>query len=126
VFVLGEVAQPGRYTLEAPTTVMQAISMAGSWSVGARITNVVVFRRADNWRLIATVLDLRAALLGNSPCPAAEIWVSDADLIIVPKSKLLRSTNFIDLVFTRGLYGVIPFNGNVSYTVFRELTPVGP
>lgn len=126
VYVLGEVAAPGRYTLEAPTTVMQAISMAGSWKVGARITNIVVFRRADNWRLIATVLDLRAALLGNAPCPAAEIWVSDADLIIVPKSKLLRTDNFIDLVFTKGFYGVIPFNGSVSYTVFRELTPVGP
>jgi polysaccharide export outer membrane protein len=124
VYVLGEVRQPGRFTLEAPTTVMQAISMAGSWTVGAHITNVVVFRRADDWRLIATVLDLRAALLGKSPCPAAEIWVSDADLIIVPKSKLLRTDNFIDLVFTRGLYGVIPVNGSVSYSVFRDLTPV--
>jgi polysaccharide biosynthesis/export protein len=124
VYVLGEVRTPGRYTLEAPTTIMQAISMAGSWTVGAHITNVVVFRRADDWRLIATVLDLRAAFLGKSPCPAAEIWVSDADLIIVPKSKLLRTDNFIDLVFTRGLYGVIPFNGSVSYSVFRDLTPV--
>ncbi len=126
VYVLGEVQQPGRYTLEAPTTVMQAISMAGSWTIGAHITQVVVFRRADDWRLIATTLDLRAALLGRSPCPAAEIWVSDADLVIVPKSKLLRGTNFIELVFTKGLYGVIPFNGGVNYTVFRELTPVGP
>lgn len=126
VYVLGEVRQPGRYTLEAPTTVMQAISMAGSWTVGAHITHVVVFRRADDWRLIATMLDLRAALLGHSPCPAAEIWVSDADLIIVPKSKLLRTDNFIDLVFTRGFYGVIPFQGNVSYTVFRDLGNIGP
>ncbi|MEX0679215.1 MAG: polysaccharide biosynthesis/export family protein [Pirellulales bacterium] len=124
VYVLGEVRQPGRYTLEAPTTVMQAISMAGSWTVGAHITHVVVFRRADDWRLIATMLDLRAALLGRSPCPAAEIWVSDADLIIVPKSKLLRADNFIDLVFTRGLYGVIPFNSSVSYSVFKDVTPI--
>ena len=124
VYVLGEVRTPGRYTLEAPTTVMQAISMAGSWTVGAHITHVVVFRRADDWRLIATMLDLRAALLGRSPCPAAEIWVSDADLVIVPKSKLLRADNFIDLVFTRGLYGVVPINGSVSYSVFRDLTPV--
>jgi polysaccharide export outer membrane protein len=123
VYVLGEVRQPGRYTLEAPTTVMQALSMAGAWTVGAKITQIVVFRRADDWRLIATILDLRAALLGRTPCPAAEIWVGDSDLIIVPKSKLLRADNFIDLVFTRGLYGVIPFNGNVSYSVFRDLTP---
>jgi polysaccharide export outer membrane protein len=84
----------------------------------------VVFRRVDDWRLVATAFDLRPALLGHSPCPAAEIWVGDADLVIVPKSKLLRTDNFIDLIFTRGLYGVIPFNGNVSYTVFRGLTPL--
>lgn len=111
VYVLGEVKAPGRYTLEAPTTVMQAISMAGSWTVGGQITHVVVFRRADDWRLVATVLDLRPALLGKRPCPASEIWVSDADLIIVPKSKILRADNFIDLVFTRGIYGVAPING---------------
>jgi polysaccharide export outer membrane protein len=111
VYVLGEVKAPGRYTLEAPTTVMQAISMAGSWTVGGHITHVVVFRRAEDWRLIATVLDLRPALLGKRPCPASEIWVSDADLIIVPKSKILRADNFIDLVFTRGIYGVMPISG---------------
>ncbi len=124
VYVLGEVNAPGRYTLEQPTTVMQAISMAGSWTIGAHITHVVVFRRVDDWRLVATMLDLRAALLGRTPCPASEIWVGDADLIIVPKSRLLRATNFIELVFTRGIYGVIPFNGNVSYTAFRDLSPI--
>jgi polysaccharide export outer membrane protein len=124
VYVLGEVVNPGRFTLEQPTTVMQAIAMAGSWNVGAHITHIVVFRRADDWRLIATTLDLRAALLGRAPCPASEIWLGDADLVIVPKSKLLRTDNFIELIFTRGLYGVIPFQGNVSYTVFRGLTPL--
>jgi polysaccharide export outer membrane protein len=124
VYVLGEVAAPGRYTLEQPTTVMQALAMAGSWNVGAHITHIVVFRRVDDWRLVATTIDLRAALLGRRPCPASEIWVGDADLIIVPKSKLLRTDNFIDLIFTRGLYGVIPFNGGVNYTVFRGLTPL--
>jgi polysaccharide export outer membrane protein len=54
---------------------------------------------------------LRPALLGKRPCPASEIWVSDADLIIVPKSKILRADNFIDLVFTRGIYGVMPIQG---------------
>jgi len=125
-FVLGEVQDPGRYPLKAPTTVMQAIAMAGSWNVGAQITHVVVFRRADDWRLIATELDLRDALLGKAPCPADEIWVADCDLIIVPKSKLLRSANFIELVFTRGLYGVIPVGYGLQYTAFKGLLPILP
>ena len=86
-YVLGEVKSPGRYTLEAPTTVMQAITLAGSWNFGANVNQVVIFRRADDWRLIATVVSLRPALLGREPCPAGEIWVSDSDLIILPKNK---------------------------------------
>jgi polysaccharide biosynthesis/export protein len=126
VYVLGEVENPGRYSLEAPTTVMQAIAMAGSWTVGAQITHVVVFRRANDWRLLATELDLRDALLGKTPCPADEIWIGDADLIIVPKSKILRADNFIELVFTRGIYGVIPMNFSVTYEPFKGFLPFLP
>jgi len=110
VFVVGEVKTPGRYTLEGPTTVMQAIALAGSWNVGANINQVVIFRRGDDWHLMATMLDLRAALMGRKPCPADEIWVGDSDLIIVPKSKILLADNFVELVFTKGIYGVFPFS----------------
>ena len=49
VYVLGEVKTPGRYPLDAPTTVMQALAMAGSWNNGANIKQIVVFRRAEDW-----------------------------------------------------------------------------
>jgi polysaccharide export outer membrane protein len=65
-------------------------------------------------------------LLGKSPCPADEIWVADCDLIILPKSKLLRSANFIELVFTRGVYGVVPVNSLVSYFAYRGILPILP
>lgn len=126
VYVLGEVKNPGRYTLEAPTTVMQAIALAGSWNNGAHLTQIVVLRRADDWRLIATVVDLRAAMLGRRPCPEGEIWVSDSDLIIVPKSKLLRTNNIIELVFTKGIYGIFPFSGNASYTYLSSPATIIP
>ncbi len=124
VYVLGEVKLPGRYTLEQPTTVMQALAMAGSWNNGANIHQIVIFRRADDWRLIATVLDLRAALLGRRPCPGGELWVGDDDLVIVPKNALLRTDNFIELIFTKGLYGVIPFT--TSFTRFSGFGTVTP
>lgn len=121
VFVLGEVARPGRYSLDGPTTVMQALALAGSWNVGSNINQIVVFRRGEDWRLIATTLDLKQALLGNKPCPAHEIWVSDSDLIIVPKSKLLRTDDCIDLLFTRGVYRVFPFTASVNWTNLTAL-----
>ena len=121
MFVVGEVKLPGRYTLEGPTTVMQAIALAGSWNVGANVNQIVVFRRGEDWRLTATVLDLRAALLGKQNCPGAEIWVADSDLIIVPKSKILLFDNFVDLVFVRGIYGAFPPTIGASFVNMSQL-----
>ncbi len=116
VFVQGEVKNPGRYTLDAPTTVMQAITMAGGWNIGANISQVVVLRRNEEWRLEATMLDLRQALLGRRSFPVGEIFISDADLIIVPKSELMLFDNLVNMVFTKGLYAVAPFTTVVLFT----------
>jgi polysaccharide export outer membrane protein len=111
VYVVGEVRVPGRYSLEAPTTAMQAISMAGGWNVGANLHNVVVFRRDDNWQLMATRLSLWHPLYGNTPHACDDIFLGDTDVVVVPKMKILVADEFIELIFTRGIYGVVPFQG---------------
>ncbi len=121
VYVVGEVNNPGRFELTGPTTAIQAISMAGSWRVGANLRQIVVFRRGDDWRLLATMIDLQAALLGNNPTPRGEIWIDDSDIIIVPKSPILIADDFIDLVFTRGLYGVFPMYTTLNFTKLSSL-----
>jgi polysaccharide export outer membrane protein len=114
LYVVGEVRTPGRYTLERPTTLIGAIAMAGGWNVGANLNHVVVFRRDDNWRLMATRLDVRGALYGTRPCPSDEIWLRDNDIVVVPKSPILVVDDAINLVFTRGIYGVIPISYNLD------------
>jgi polysaccharide export outer membrane protein len=116
VFVVGEVKTPGRYTLEGPTTVTQAIAMSGSWNVGANLRQIVVFRRGDDWRLMATMLDVQGALYAKRPTPSDEIWLGDSDVVVVPKGPLLVADDFINLVFTRGIYAVFPFSTSLSYT----------
>jgi len=121
VYVLGEVATPGRFELTGPTTVLQALSMAGSWNVGGNLRQIVIFRRGEDWRLMATMVDLEAALHGKQPCPAGEIWLSDSDVVIVPKGRILRADDFISLVFTRGIYGVFPVTGSVNFARMSSL-----
>ncbi len=111
VYVVGEVGSPGRFSLEGPTTTMQAIALAGGWTVGANLRQVIVFRRGDDWRLMATMLDLRGALYGRRPTPADEIWLSDSDIVVVPKQPIKVIDEAIDLVFTQGIYGVLPMQG---------------
>jgi polysaccharide export outer membrane protein len=121
VFVLGEVAQPGRYTLEGPTSLMHAIAMAGSWNVGARINQVVILRRADDWSLMGTAVNIRAALNGNNVLPQGDIWLNDLDVVVVPKHNLLRADDLINLVFTRGIYGVLPVDFAVNFAKLSSI-----
>jgi polysaccharide biosynthesis/export protein len=121
VYVLGEVKNPGRFEMTGPTTAIQALSMAGSWNNGANLRQIVVFRRGDDWRLMATMINLEAALYGKQAHPCGEIWLDDSDVIIVPKSAILRADDFIDLVFTRGIYGVFPMTGNLNFSKLSTL-----
>jgi polysaccharide export outer membrane protein len=121
VYVLGEVRTPGRFELVGPTTVIQAISLAGGWNVGSNLRQVVIFRRDDSWRLVAAMVNLQPALYGRQACPPGEIWLSDSDVVIVPKGKILVLDEFIDLVFTRGMYGVFPFSSSLNFSTLSRL-----
>ncbi|QEG40354.1 polysaccharide biosynthesis/export family protein [Roseimaritima ulvae] len=111
VYVLGEVGQSNRFQMDTPTTVLGAIAMAGGYQRGANMRQVVVLRRADDWRLVATMLDLQGAVLGKRPTPADEIWLRDGDVVIVPKSPIRVLNDFVQQVFTDGIYGIVPFEG---------------
>ncbi|MEX2092486.1 MAG: polysaccharide biosynthesis/export family protein, partial [Pirellulales bacterium] len=124
VFMGGEVKAPGRYTLEGPTTVMQAISMSGGWNNGGNVRQVVVFRRDENWCLKATKIDVRAPLYGNDPCPTNDVWLRENDLVIVPKTRILCATDLIELYFTRGVYAVFPINYVYDFSQSSGIVPI--
>jgi polysaccharide export outer membrane protein len=119
VYVLGEVRHPGRYELLAPTTIMQVIALAGGWNYGGNLWETVVFRRGDDWRLMATRVDLRGSLYGRRPCPADELWINDSDVVLVPKSGVLVAENIISLVFVQGIFRVVPFHAGFGYNALR-------
>ncbi len=124
VFVMGEVKTPGRFTLEGPTTLMGAVAMAGGWNIGANLRQVVVFRRSDDWRLLATMLDVNGALYGRRPVPADEIWLNDSDIIVIPKSPITVVDEFVNQFFTNGLYSAFPqfAFGNFNFNNFRSIS----
>ncbi len=108
IYVAGEVTQPGRFELSAPTSAMQAIALAGGWNNGGNLRQIVVFRRDKDWRLMAIKLDLAAGLFGRKPIPSDEIWLRDSDIILIPKAPILRLADAVELYFSRTLYGIFP------------------
>jgi polysaccharide export outer membrane protein len=109
IFVVGEVRNPGRYDLQGPTTAIQSIALAGGWNNGGNLRQIVVFRRTEDWRLLATKLNIRSGLYGD-PTPADEIWLRDSDIVVVPKMHIQRVDDMLELVFSRGVYRAFPIS----------------
>jgi len=112
VHVMGQVQSPSRVSLQGPTTVLGAIASAGGHLPDGNLRQVVVLRRAEDWRLISTMLDLQGAVFGKRPTPADEIWLRDGDVIIVPDKPITRLNNWIRQIFSEGVYEVYPVQLN--------------
>ncbi len=123
LYVLGQVNNPGRFEMQGPTSVMQAIALAGGWSNGANLRQVVVFRRDDDWRMKAVMLNLTGALYGNCPLPKDEIWLRDSDILLLPQRPIKVIDEAIQLVFTDGFYSMFPFLA-FSNNGFDSLTTI--
>ncbi len=119
VYVYGEVRNPSQIRIDGPTNVAQALAMAGGPTTGANLRQVVIFRQTEDWRIISTMLDLRGMHLAKRPAPSDLIWIRDNDLIVVPPSPIKLFDNFVEQVFTRGVYGIVPFGG-VSFAFGQQ------
>ena len=117
IYVLGEVTNSGRFDMVGPTNVMQAIALAGGWQNGGNLRHIIVFRRADDWRLMATKIDIRGSLYGKRPIPTDNIWLRDSDVVLVTKQPIKTVADGIDLIFTQGIYAVLPILGDANLFV---------
>jgi polysaccharide biosynthesis/export protein len=111
--ILGQVNRPGRIEMTGPTTVMQAIAQAEGWRTGSNLRQIIVFRRDENWNLVATKIDLQGALNGRRPHPSDEIWLRDSDIVLVPKAPIQRFSEAVDLYLVQTLYSIFPQQGIV-------------
>lgn len=121
VYVLGHVERPGRIEMSGPTTVMQALAMAGSFKVGAGLHQIVIFRRDENWEMMATVVDMRHLRWGKNPCPAGELWLRDSDIMLVPRRFLENANEIIGHVFTRGAFAAFPTSASINFARLSTL-----
>ncbi len=111
VFVVGEVAIPGRYELNGPTTVIQSLALARGTRPGGNVRQAIVFRRDANWRLMATRLDISGPLYGRRPHPSDDIWLRDSDIVLIPPKPIQRLSEAVNLYFSNTLYQIFPQNG---------------
>ena len=63
---------------------------------------------------------MRPALYNSRSLQADDIWLRDSDIVIVPKCPLQVIDDYINLIFTKGVYGVVPFTA--TFGVFKDIS----
>lgn len=103
VYVLGDVAEPGSYSIQKPTTVVEALALAGSHLPTADIGKVAVVRRRGD-KMVGTLLDVKKTLSLSGK--GEFFFLKPDDLVYVPRRPVTRwadvSRDIADLLFFRG------------------------
>ncbi|MGA2403213.1 MAG: polysaccharide biosynthesis/export family protein [Syntrophobacteraceae bacterium] len=109
VFVGGEVGQPGVKDLVGPTSVLQAVAMAGGFKDTARTNEVIVIRRDENNKPFLIALDVKKAMTGLDL--QQDIFLKSYDMVLVPKSNIAD----VDLWVQQYLASTVGFGGQFIY-----------
>jgi len=62
IYVFGEVNEPGSFKILRPTSIFEAVAMAGSIKSSARIDSAIIFRQKKD-KLLATRIDLKKVMI---------------------------------------------------------------
>jgi polysaccharide export outer membrane protein len=80
--VVGKVAKPGTWQLTRPTTVLDAIAMAGGFQEFARVTKVYILRQAENGKQQMLHFNYKKVIRGRDP--SENIELQPGDTVVVP------------------------------------------
>lgn len=102
VYVGGEVSQPGAKEIVGPTTILNAITLAGGFKDTARLNEVILVRReAADQPPFLVKLDLDKAMRGIDV--RQDVYVQPYDMVLVPKSNIAD----VDLWVAQYVHAVI-------------------
>jgi protein involved in polysaccharide export with SLBB domain len=116
IFVDGEVARPGVFNVRGPTTVQQAIALAGGTRETAEPRTVLVVSKTSDGKFLSRTTDL------TRMTSASDYSLKQGDLVYIPMSTISRADVWVDqnirklLVFTGWSLGI---NTDLGRTVGR-------
>jgi len=124
IYVFGEVERPGLIEAGNMITLTQALAMAGGYTTRGDAAKVLVIRRKDMPIAEGVIVDVDYILNATvkyqnvrRPDPQAwvrDFWLEDYDVVYVPPSRCTKSNDWINQVFTRGIFAVMPFSTSVG------------
>jgi polysaccharide biosynthesis/export protein len=107
IFVGGEVGKPTMEVLTAPTTVLEAVNMAGGFLPTARLNEVIVMRLGPNNKPFQIALNAKKAMKGEDL--SQDIYLQPYDMVLVPKSNIADVDLWVQQYIT-GTVGAVGSN----------------
>jgi polysaccharide export outer membrane protein len=89
----GEVSKPGKYDLRGPTTVTEAIAIAGGFNDKAKHSQVVLFHRTAEGTYESKLLNVKKLLADRNL--SEDIRLQPGDMLYVPQSAFSKIQRFI-------------------------------
>jgi polysaccharide biosynthesis/export protein len=89
----GQVGHPGKYELRSPTTVSEAIAIAGGFNDQARHSQVVLFRKVTDGVVESHVLNVKTMLATKNL--EEDIELKPGDMVFVPQNRISKIKKFL-------------------------------
>lgn len=89
----GQVARPGKYELRTPTTVSEAVAIAGGFNDQARHSQVVLFRKLLDGVVETHVLNVKAMLARRNL--EEDVELKAGDMLFVPQNRISKIRRYL-------------------------------
>ena len=89
----GQVGHPGKFELRSPTTVSEAVAIAGGLTEAAKHSQVVLFRKVLDGVVEARVLNLKSMLASRNL--DEDIELKPGDMLYVPQNRISKIKKFL-------------------------------
>jgi polysaccharide biosynthesis/export protein len=89
----GQVGHPGKYELRSPTTVTEAVAVAGGFTEQSKHSQVVVFRTVTTGVVEAHVLNVKDMLASRNL--EEDFELKPGDMLFVPQNRISKIRKFL-------------------------------
>jgi len=110
VYVLGQVRAPGPYTFNKPISVLESITLAGSYIHGAKIESIMVLRKKGDGKMEATRVNLEKSISLEDKL----FILRPDDIVYVPKTWIKSAGEAMRDIADIFLFNGVDFSFNYS------------
>jgi polysaccharide export outer membrane protein len=89
----GQVGHPGKYELRSPTSVAEAVAIAGGFTDQSKHSQVIVFRRLTDGVVESHVLNLKAMLAFRNL--EEDLELKPGDMLFVPQNRISKIRKYL-------------------------------